>query len=156
MGKKKIEKTQLTDWEWTLVWSSMRYFMGRQTIAAAMWPSDLVKNYDKYLSQNQRDTIYRELNRYFEEYKQFGHPMVDSDHWERLMCYMDKNNRYLVESQRTENGSTTIETHICFKHKEAYSPIDSYAKSPYHNWYINPDYITYAREIISDEQLYKN
>jgi hypothetical protein len=156
MAKKKIEKTTLTDWEWTLVWSSMRYFMGRQTIAAATWPSDFIKNYDKYLTQTQRDTVHKELNRYFEEYKRFGHPMIDSEHWERLMCYMDKNNRYLVESKRTEDGERIVEMNICFKYKDAYCPIEKYAEQPYHSWYINPEYISYVKEIISDEQLYKN
>ena len=61
---KKKQKTALTDWEWTLVWSSMRYFMGRQTIASAMWPSDLINNYDKYLTQGQRDMIAKELKKH--------------------------------------------------------------------------------------------
>ena len=90
MPKKKIEKTKLTDWEWTLVWSSMRYFMGRQTIASATWPADLIKNYDTYFTQGQRDMIYRELNQYFNEYSAFGNPDIDSEHWERLMHYMNK------------------------------------------------------------------
>jgi hypothetical protein len=156
MAKKKIEKTVLTDWEWTLVWSSMRYFMGRQTIASAMWPSDLIKNYDKYLTQGQRDMIAKELKCYFEEYQAFGNPNIDSEHWERLMHYMDKNNRYLVQAKYTENDQTVEEATICFKYKDVYCSIEKYARAPYHNWYVNPDFITNVREIITDEQLRTN
>jgi hypothetical protein len=156
MPKKKIEKTKLTDWEWTLVWSSMRYFMGRQTIASATWPADLIKNYDTYFTQGQRDMIYRELNQYFNEYSAFGNPDIDSEHWERLMHYMNKDNRYLVQAKYKEKGETIEDAVICFKHKDVYCSVEKYAESPYHNWYMVPEYITNVREIISDEQLLKN
>jgi hypothetical protein len=156
MPKKKIEKTELTDWEWTLVWSSMRYFMGRQTIASATWPADLIKNYDTYFTQGQRGMIYRELNQYFNEYSAFGNPDIDSEHWERLMHYMNKDNRYLVQAKYKEKGETIEDAVICFKHKDVYCSVEKYAESPYHNWYMVPEYITNVREIISDEQLLKN
>ena len=156
MPKKKIEKTELTDWEWTLVWSSMRYFVGRQTIASAMWPVDLIQNYDKYLSQVQRNAIYGELDRYFEEYKVFGNPDIDSDRWECLMHYMNKDNRYLVQVKYKEDGEAIEDAVICFKHKDVYCSVEKYAESPYHSWHMVPEYITNVREIISDEQLLKN
>lgn len=156
MAKKNIEKTVLTDWEWTLVWSSMRYFMGRQTIASAMWPADLLNNYDRYLTQGQRGMIHRELKKHFEEFEAFGNPLIDSEHWERLMHYMDSNNRYMVQAKYTQDGELFEDTAICFKWKDAYCPVDKYAKNPYHNWYVAPEFIINVREIISDEQLRSN
>jgi hypothetical protein len=156
MAKKKLEKTVLTDWEWTLVWSSMRYFMGRQTIASAMWPADLLNNYDRYLTQGQRDMIYKELKQYFDEFEAFGNPIIDSEHWERLMHYMNKNNRYLVQAKYTESGKIVEDAVICFKYKDVYCSIEKYASNPYHSWYVNPDFITNVREIITDEQLRTN
>jgi hypothetical protein len=156
MAKKKLEKTVLTDWEWTLVWSSMRYFMGRQTIASAMWPADLITNYDTYLSQPQRDMIHRELKKYFEEFEAFGNPAIDSEHWERLMNYMDKSNRYFVQTKYKENDNVIEDAAICFKWKEAYCSIDMYTKRPHNGWYVNPEFIVNVREIITDEQLRAN
>ena len=153
---KKKQKTALTDWEWTLVWSSMRYFMGRQTIASATWPSDFVQNYEKYLTQGQRDMLCKELKSYFKEFQAFGNPEIDSEHWERLMHYMDKNNRYLVQAKYTENDQTIEEATICFKYKDVYCSIERYTQSPYHNWYINPPFITNVREIITDEKFPNN
>jgi acetolactate synthase-1/2/3 large subunit len=85
-----------------------------------------------------------------------GNPDIDSEHWERLMHYMNKDNRYLVQAKYKEKGETIEDAVICFKHKDVYCSVEKYAESPYHNWYMVPEYITNVREIISDEQLLKN
>jgi hypothetical protein len=109
-----------------------------------------------YFTQGQRDMIYRELNQYFNEYSAFGNPDIDSEHWERLMHYMNKDNRYLVQVKYKEDGEAIEDAEICFKHKDVYCSVGKYAESPYHSWHIVPEYITNVREIISDEQLLKN
>lgn len=55
---KKEEKIKLlNDWEWTLTWSSLRYFCGRYTIASATYPAELLVNFGKRLSDNQKKNI---------------------------------------------------------------------------------------------------
>ena len=59
MAAKKLNP--LSDYEWTLIWSSIRYFMGRQTIASAMFPADFIKISYSKLYEDQRMMIYRDL-----------------------------------------------------------------------------------------------
>ena len=58
---KKDQKIKpLSDWEWDLTWSSLRYFCGRYSIASAMYPSDLVRNFGKRLSEDQKQFCIKE------------------------------------------------------------------------------------------------
>jgi len=65
MKGKKIKP--LSEWEWDLTWSSLRYFCGRYTIASAMtrWiPVDTYEN-----SGSTRTSVYEEYIKQIKEHE---------------------------------------------------------------------------------------
>lgn len=133
---KKIKP--LSDYEWTLVWSSIRYFMGRQTIASATFPADFVKNTYPRLSTDQKKMIYRDLNNHFNQWGHFGNKDIDSPVWERLMGLMDDDNRFMVVAEGNNVERQTIE---CFKVGDTFYGVEKILEEPHHNWYIPTDFV---------------
>lgn len=91
MKEKKIKP--LSSWEWDLTWSSLRYFCGRYTIASAMYPSDLVINFGKRLSNDQRKSLSGEIQRQIEYAMGNDDNMWlthDMEAWSALRNYFDK------------------------------------------------------------------
>ena len=131
MAAKKLKP--LSDYEWTLIWASMRYFMGRQTIASAMFPADFIKNSYSKLSEDQRMMVYRDLKSHFDSFNHFGNKDIDSPVWERLMGLMDDNNRYDVIAEGNGVERQTIE---CFKVGDTYYSVEKILAEPHRNWYV--------------------
>jgi hypothetical protein len=64
VGNKEIiemNKNLLSDIEYTLLWMAIRYAMNRQSISCVMLPSDIVKNYWYRLTDNQKISIYDDI-----------------------------------------------------------------------------------------------
>lgn len=136
-----MRKIKTNEWEWTLIWSSMRYFMGRQTIASAMWPHDFLKNsYDK-LGEYQTKSLHKDLEEHFKDYGQFGNKDIDSPMWEKLMIFLS-GKRYIVTAEGTGIKRQEIE---CFKHGEEYIPIDGFVSS-HINQFVYKPYIKDVKE----------
>jgi len=93
-AKKKIEEIKaLSDWEWDLTWSSLRYFCGRYTIASAVYPSDLIKNFGDRLSDDQKITLSGEIQREIDTAKRTDDNLwltTDMEPWSALRNYFDK------------------------------------------------------------------
>ena len=138
--EKKIEK--LSDWEHTLLWSSMRYFMGRQTIASATWPGDFMKNMYKRLVEHQIFMMHKDLKELFEQNGKFGSETIDSPVWERLMHFLSKE-RYLVTAEAPKVKRQTVE---CFKHKEIYYAVDKFGGTSSESYIYEP-YIKHIEKI---------
>jgi len=88
---KKIK--ELSDWEWDLTWSSLRYFCGRYTIASAMYPRDLVMNFGNRLSDDQKRSLVEEIQKQIEDAKRTEDNMWlsnDMEPWSALRNYFDK------------------------------------------------------------------
>jgi hypothetical protein len=136
-----MKKEKLNEWEWTLIWSSMRYFIGRQTIASAMWPHDFLKNSYKKLDSYQIKSLHKDLEEHFKDFGKFGNKDIDSPMWEKLMIFLS-NNRYVVVAEGTDIERQEIE---CFKHGEKYIPIDSFTNSSIEQ-YVHEPYIKEVRE----------
>jgi len=81
----------LTNIEWITLWMALRYAMGRQTIASAMLPQEVVEAYFKRLTEPQKAMIARDLGEHFNEHGAFGNPSIDNIHWIKLMraCHKD-------------------------------------------------------------------
>lgn len=81
----------LTSIEWTTLWMALRYAMGRQTIASAMLPQEVVEAYFKRLTEPQKAMIARDLGEHFNEHGCFGDPSIDNRDWLKLMraCHKD-------------------------------------------------------------------
>lgn len=91
---KKAEKIkELSDFEWDLTWASLRYFCGRYTISSAMYPRDLVINFSKRLSDNQKIALADDIQKQIEDAKRSDDNMWlshDMEPWSALRNYFDK------------------------------------------------------------------
>lgn len=129
----------LSDLEWTMLWMSLRYAVGRETIAAATLPGDILQAYYWRLNASQRAGIVQELNRHEEECircngesnRAFGHPAIDRPHWLRFRAAMDAPNHFPVEL--TDGQTVTV-----FEVDGRKYPLNEYIASPQCPLYI-PD-----------------
>jgi len=136
-----MKKEKLSEWEWTLIWSSMRYFMGRQTIASAMWPYDLIRNSYNRLSDAQIKMLQKDLEEHFKDFGKFGNKEIDSPAWEKLMIFFS-GKRFIVTAEGIDVKRQEIE---CLKHGDKYIPIDSFTSSSI-DQYVHEPYIKEVRE----------
>lgn len=128
---------KIADFERTLLWSSMRYFMGSQTIVAACWPADFITNYKDRLTPAIKRELFIDLNRHFNSYRNFGHQEIDSPRWEKLMHYLSEE-RYEVIAEGNDVPETKF---ICFKSRDTYYEVSKYEESPGSEIYIYPPFI---------------
>lgn len=135
---KKEEKIKLlNDWEWTLTWSSLRYFCGRYTIASATYPAKLLVNFGKRLSDNQKRALAVEIQ------KQIGDAIRTDDNmwlktdmkpWSALRNYLDVSTWRELFCQGEDIEDTTVIAFPCDE-KEGetiithWIPIDAYEGS---------------------------
>ena len=83
----------LSDWEWDLTWSSLRYFCGRYTIASAGYPANLVKNFGDRLSEDQKIALSEEIQKQIDDAKRNEDNLwlrMDMEPWSALRNYFDK------------------------------------------------------------------
>lgn len=127
----------LSDWEWTLTWSSLRYFCGRYSIASATYPSELLINFGKRLSTDQKRSLSGEIQKQIEDAIREDDNMwlkTDMEQWSALRNYLDESTWKELFCQgediedtivlafpcRTKDGETIVTRWI---------PVDSYVKS---------------------------
>lgn len=65
-------KKPLTQFEWTLLYMAVRYAMGRQSIASATLPAEIVENIWDRLSENQKGMLYCDLKAHYGKTKKLG------------------------------------------------------------------------------------
>jgi hypothetical protein len=136
-----MKKEKLSEWEWTLIWSSMRYFMGRQTIASAMWPHDLLKNSYSKLDSRQIKQLHKDLEEHFKDFGKFGNKEIDSPAWEKLMIFLS-GKRFIITAEGSDIKRQEIE---CFQYGDKYIPIDGFVSSSI-DQYVHEPYIKEIRE----------
>lgn len=125
---------KLTDFEWTLLCGALRYFIGRQTIAAATFPEDVIKNFYQRMTEDQRQFIYREVVDYYKQWGHIGDKNIDQPVWLKFANACDTRNHRQVE---------LIDGSICtvFQSGKIY-PINKYLESPYQEIFIPEENIT--------------
>ena len=120
-----------------LIWSSMRYFMGSQTIAASTWPAEFIKKYGKKITTRMSKSLYTDLKYHFDDFGKFGHESIDSPTWEKFMNFLS-GERYEV----TAEGNGVPETKlVCFKSRDTYYSVEKYLDEPYKEIYVAPEFI---------------
>lgn len=120
---------KLTGIEWETCWMAIRYAMGRQTIASATLPADLIRAYKDRWTQDQLDSIYVDLKRHEEMHDTFGHKDIDNIHWQKFKEYCNKSNRHLVTT-------TDGKDRVCFKVDNRFYDVQSYMNMPRQEIYI--------------------
>lgn len=152
--KEKQKIKPLSEWEWDLTWSSLRYFCGRYTIASAMYPSDLVKNFGKRLSVDQRRSLSDEIQRQIEYAMKNDDNMwltQDMEPWSALRNYFDKSTWKELFCQGPDIEDTTIIAFPC-EYKEVdtmvtrWIPIDTYENSGLTRTSVYESYIKQIKE----------
>jgi hypothetical protein len=152
MKEKKIKP--LSSWEWDLTWSSLRYFCGRYTIASAMYPSDLVINFGKRLSNDQRKSLSGEIQRQIEYAMGNDDNMWlthDMEAWSALRNYFDKSTWKELFCQGPDIEDTIVLAFPC-ERKETdtmvtrWIPVDKYENSGSTRTSVYEEYIKQIKE----------
>jgi hypothetical protein len=152
---KKDQKIKpLSSWEWDLTWSSLRYFCGRYSIASAMYPSDLVRNFGKRLSDDQKEQLSHEIQKQIEDAIRLEDNMwltTDMENWSALRNYFDKSTWMELECEGEDIKKTSIVAFPCeYKDLDTmvtkWIPVDNYENTGSTRTMINEDYIKQIKQ----------
>jgi len=132
-------KNPLSEMEWTLIWSSMRYFLGRQTIASVCYPEDIIKNYYKRLQSYQRDMLVQDIKSYQKKNDKIGDMKIDDIVWKKFMAALDTSTHFIIKHKG--------KTHMCFELSDKVYSLKTYVKNPGKEIYFDPSYIKLIRAI---------
>jgi len=116
----------LSDFEWNLLWMALRYALGRQSIACATLPDDIIINYYSRLTDQQKQQLSQEVKDYIERCERMNHPPFshEREHWIKFMKALDVSQHFEVET--TEWGTVT-----CFEFDDYKIPLDKYIERPF-------------------------
>jgi hypothetical protein len=121
----------LSDVEWTLIWASLRYFVGRETIASATFPADIIQNYYARMSDAQKKMLARDIYEHFDRCGRIGNEKIDQTVWLKFAAALDDTKHF----QKTlSDGSRPV----LFQIGERIYPLGEYLRSPHHEIYV-PD-----------------
>lgn len=152
--KKEQKIKPLSDWEWTLAWSSLRYFCGGYTIASATYPTKLLINFGKRLSEDQKRALVKEIE------KQIGDAIrtednmwlrIDMEPWSALRNYLDVSTWGELFCQGENIKDTTVIAFPCERKEEEtivtrWIPIDAYEGTGSLRTSVHEPYIKQIKE----------
>ena len=154
--EKKKEIAPFNDFEETCMIGAIRYYMGRQTIVSATFPSDfIISRCHHRLSKNMLSCIVRDLKEHRKMYESFGDKTIDDRPWLKFTTYLDcfQNNSFkkvtLIDDTECEVFSCEINERVWERDDNGYPigdpkdiivkkiyPRERYESSPYHEIYI--------------------
>ncbi len=136
------QKSMLTDWDWSTLVSSWRYYFLRGSIAASMFPGELVERYfgpkSKYTDEDRERIAHQFVNIDFVEGNLDYDTMFSKDEsrlhdnreeYRKLWLYL---NGYLYGFSKVVTlykGET--KTHDAFKHNGKWVGVDAYVSNPF-------------------------
>jgi hypothetical protein len=124
--------SSLSNWEWTLTWSSLEFFLTQDEYQVEYWISQFLNKYEARLSNIQRDDLSNIIRNSI-----YSNPIKFSNfQWRFLVSYLDVANRYLVEVEGA------IEKITCFEHNGEYFNVELYRNDPTEGWYVVQESIT--------------
>jgi hypothetical protein len=133
MKNKKMK--QLSEFEHILLWMATRYAVGRTSIASAMLPADIIRNWGNLLTERDRKLMFRDIVEHFDDRIRFakGEPTedIDQNSWIKFASWLDETNRYTVEAEI--DGKS--ETHECFLFMGRYYPVRGL------DWWVSGEFI---------------
>jgi hypothetical protein len=127
--KKVTSKNSIKDFEWALLWSSLRYFVGRETIASATFPASVIEHCFYRLSENQKRSLAKEVWEHLEQHGRVGHQQIDQPHWLKFAAALETEKHIEV---MTIDGNI----HTCFKVNGRFYPLDIYVRNPNQETYL--------------------
>lgn len=121
---------------WNMLWSSVRYFIGRSSIQAVLFPCDIILNILQELDETQLQMLKGEIDEGIKTARSsissnspLEKALKNLVHWEKLSSYLNKYNRYLVYYDGEEIR--------CFEYEGKYVPIYKYLFNPMVDVYID-------------------
>jgi len=131
-------KTRLSNWEWTLLWSSLEIFINLGESDSEYWIASFIKTDDARLTIDQRSVIAESIKSWLD-----SEPNLNTQHmWNKLLSYLDLGNRYWV----TTLSDGQVQKQICFNHKGTWMPVDKYLDGVTEEWMVIPESITNVRQ----------
>lgn len=125
---------RVTENEWTLIWASLRYFLGRETIASATYPQMIMKNYYHRLSDAQTKSMYEDIKRHFDLMGGIGNEIIDKPIWLKFAAALNTIDHIEYELK-------TGEKIMCFEANNKIYPLDKYISDPHCEIWIKPSSI---------------
>lgn len=83
------QKSEISDIDFTLIRLAIRYAMNRQTIASAMLPDDITKEYFKLMTKEQKQILSSDLRKNLEQFAFFGAKNVDHPRWMQFLLNLE-------------------------------------------------------------------
>lgn len=131
----------------TMLWASIRYFMGRHTISASVFPCDIVVNILSELTDEQKMMVLEEINRQLFSLRcvngitdSSADNSIDLKNWIRLRNYLE---RTYWRIAHLDDG-TEIE---CFMCDGKFIPVDTYLIHPLMDTYIDNEHIVKLSQV---------
>jgi len=118
-------------WEWSLIFMSVRYAMGRESAASATLPADIVTNFWSRLSEGNKAILYRDLKEHFDQFGTFGNPNIDNRYWCKFMEALNTKAHFTLKYKGKE--------YVVFNALGRTYPLDEYVKQPHAEIYIKPE-----------------
>jgi hypothetical protein len=145
--KKENEFQPLTSIEYDTMWMAVRYASGRNTIASASLPYEIIESYWERLTDGQKLQLYNDINDEIEDCEKWekneGISLKCDEPWYQFRALLDNTNRYLVTAK---DGKKT-EKITCFEYKDKFVPISEWIKNPYIFVYVAPECIIKSEKI---------
>jgi hypothetical protein len=89
VGYKLNEESKISDIDFTLIRSAILYAMNRQTIASAMLPDDITKEYFELMTKEQKQILSLDLRKNLEQFKIFGSETIDHPKWMQFLLKLE-------------------------------------------------------------------
>jgi hypothetical protein len=138
--KKDVNKP-LSDFERLLMGFSIRYAIGRSSIASQSLPADILKHFYDRMTEDQRIAEAKDVEREVQLCKSFRKLPSSYDEfevWEKFSLALNSENHCTVVA-------TDSSEHICFKYKDEYYPLKRYIANSYVKCTIPAEYIAGVR-----------
>lgn len=124
---------RLSNWEWTLLWSSLDTFIDLGEEDCEYWIQFFIKNDEERLTMDQRFVLQATVQHWLESSE-----LLNTKHlWGKLLSYLDPGNRYLV----TTDVDGKLSKQTCFMHNYSWAPVEKYKADITAEWMVIPDLI---------------
>jgi hypothetical protein len=89
VGYKLNKESKISDINFTLIRLAILYAMNRQTIASAMLPDDITKEYFELMTKEQKQILSLDLRKNLEQFGFFGDKNIDHPKWMQFLLKLE-------------------------------------------------------------------
>lgn len=140
----------ITDWDWTTLVASWRYYSGGSTIASHMFPQDLVSRYfhpKSHYDTNDRERIIRQFIEVDFPIKEHPKPTDDYNRLDKewriahafMTAWLNGFEAVTIKEHGKRNGKK--HTLAVFRYGSRVIPVERYIYHPYLECYVPDDWI---------------